>query len=107
MSLSKKLVVAFAFGLATILGGCAAAPVEEPSGESSDALMNNGGGGTTSKSCEDKYGDCYIDCSLNGGPYEDGCYDSCDAAYRLCKAYPLRTGGARGVATGSTAVAAP
>lgn len=59
----------------------------EGTAESQEApLKNTGGGGTTTtKSCEDKYGDCYIDCSLKNTDYKEGCFDSCDAAYRICK----------------------
>jgi len=70
----------------------------EPASDSQSLVRRPvGGGGTTTKSCEDKYGDCYIDCSLKGGPYEEGCFDSCDAAYNLCKKYGGLIGGGGGV----------
>jgi hypothetical protein len=53
------------------------------------------GGGSSSGNCTDRYQDCYIDCSVRypesndstsnfNAAYRQACYDSCDAAYRLC-----------------------
>lgn len=54
-----------------------------------------GGGGGLSNTCDDKYGECYIDCSVRYPESKDphnnlnellrqGCFDSCDAAHDLC-----------------------
>lgn len=99
LSFASAAFLAIALAAAT---GCATqtetVDAPEESEQSSDALSRPvGGGGATTKSCEDKYGDCYIDCSLKGGPYEEGCFDSCDAAYNLCKKYGGVIGGSRGV----------
>jgi hypothetical protein len=56
--------------------------------------LRAGGGGAT-KSCVETYQDCYVDCSVRYPESSDssnnlnallrqGCFDSCDAAYRLC-----------------------
>src|SRR5260221_13896229 len=85
-----------------VLSGCAAAPVDEPSASSEDAL-DNGSGGTTTKSCSDKYGDCYIGCSVkypesgdsNGhfnAQYRQGGFHSRDPSHDLCSG-AARTGG--------------
>jgi hypothetical protein len=53
------------------------------------------GGGSGGGSCTDQYQSCYIDCSVQypesadsvnnlNAMYREACYDSCDAAYRLC-----------------------
>jgi hypothetical protein len=53
------------------------------------------GAGGLSNKCDDKWGDCYIDCSVRypesgdspnnlNSMYRDGCFDSCDAAHNLC-----------------------
>ena len=53
------------------------------------------GGGGSGGSCIDAYQSCYIDCSVRypesgdsasnlNAEYRQACYDSCDAAYRLC-----------------------
>lgn len=63
------------------------------------------GGGGPSNDCVDSYQNCYIDCSVkypesNDSPnnlnssMREGCFDSCDAAYRLCS--PARGAGAIG-----------
>ena len=53
-----------------------------------------GEGGGSSNDCVDRYQNCYVDCSVRYPEYDDagslnaqlrqGCFDSCDAAYRLC-----------------------
>lgn len=55
-----------------------------------------GGGTTTTKTCADSYGDCYIGCSVDHPESGDsqnnlnamlrqGCFDSCDGGFRTCK----------------------
>ena len=54
------------------------------------------GGGASGTSCEDRYQSCYIGCSVDYPESNDsannlnammrqGCEDSCDASYNLCK----------------------
>jgi|SRR6516162_3033574 hypothetical protein len=46
------------------------------------------GGGPMSSPCYDRLVDCYLNCSINypDDPLmQEGCEDSCDAAYRLCR----------------------
>ena len=53
--------------------------------------LRAGGGGLSNK-CDDKWGDCYIDCSVKypdspgnlNSDLREGCFDSCDAAHNLC-----------------------
>jgi hypothetical protein len=58
--------------------------------------LRGGGGGLISNHCVDRLQDCYIDCSIN---YPDdplmqqGCLDSCDAAYNLCRIFGGGLGG--------------
>jgi hypothetical protein len=78
--------------------------------------LRAGGGGSTND-CVDTYQNCYIDCSVkypesNDSPYNlnslmrDACFESCDAAYRLCG--PARIGGRIGRRSGRIGhVAAP
>lgn len=53
------------------------------------------GGGGLSNKCDDKWGDCYIDCSVRypeskdspnnqNSDFRQSCFDSCDAAHDLC-----------------------
>jgi hypothetical protein len=50
------------------------------------------GGGGLSNKCDDKWGDCYIDCSVRypdspdnlNSEFREACFDSCDAAHNLC-----------------------
>jgi hypothetical protein len=52
------------------------------------------GGGGSSGDCVDRYQNCYVDCSVRypesddpnslNGQLRQGCFDACDAAYRLC-----------------------
>jgi hypothetical protein len=62
--------------------------------------LRAGGGGST-KGCVETYQDCYVDRSVRYPESNDsanslnallrqGCFDSCDAAYRLCS--PARAG---------------
>ena len=96
-----KTIALLSASLAFVLfaAGCSTQVDDDKTGDdtesTSDALSRPvGGTGATTKSCEDKYGDCYIDCSLKGGIYEEGCLDSCDAAYNLCKKYGgIKVGG--------------
>src|SRR3954469_12883616 len=76
-----------------VLSGCAAGAESEPEDvtASQTEALDNGSGTTTTKSCEDKYGDCYIDCSLKDTQYKQGCFDSCDASYNLCKTFSVRS----------------
>lgn len=53
--------------------------------------LRAGGGGLSNK-CDDKWGDCYIGCSVRypdspnnlNSELREGCFDSCDAAHNLC-----------------------
>jgi hypothetical protein len=92
--------VFLALGCLAVVAGCAIDPASEDAAQSSEALANNGGGPGTRK-CEDKYGDCYIGCAVkypepNDGAnnlnalMRQGCEDSCDAAYDLCKSFARR-----------------
>ena len=50
------------------------------------------GEGGSSSDCVSRYQDCYIDCSVRypddpnslNAQLRQGCFDACDAAYRLC-----------------------
>ena len=50
------------------------------------------GGGGVQNSCVDQYQNCYVDCSVRypdspnnlNSELREGCFDSCDASYRLC-----------------------
>jgi hypothetical protein len=89
-------------------GACGDA--DDPSGENiseQSQAQRAGGGGTTTRTCEDRYGDCYIGCSVSHPESADspnnfnadlrqGCFDSCDAAYRTCR-WAERKGGPREV----------
>jgi hypothetical protein len=68
----------------------------ERSRSSIEPQLSVGGGDGLSNACDDKYGDCYIDCSIKYPEFKDspknlnsdlraGCFDSCDAAHRVCK----------------------
>jgi hypothetical protein len=56
--------------------------------------LRAGGGGLSNK-CDDRWGDCYIGCSVDYPESKDspnnlnsdlraGCFDSCDASHRRC-----------------------
>ena len=50
------------------------------------------GEGGSSSDCVSRYQDCYVDCSVRypddpnslNAQLRQGCFDACDAAYRLC-----------------------
>lgn len=50
------------------------------------------GGGGLSNKCDDKWGDCYIDCSVRypdspnnlNSEFREACFDSCDASHDRC-----------------------
>jgi len=69
-------------------------PATERSSSVIEPQLRVGGGGLSNK-CDDKWGDCYIDCSVRypesgdsannlNSMYRDACFDSCDAAHDLC-----------------------
>ena len=83
----------------------------ERSGLAVEPQLRAGGGGSTDN-CVDRYQNCYIDCSVrypesNDSPnnlnalMRQGCFDSCDAAYRLCS--PARVDGTIGQGIGRVA----
>lgn len=48
-------------------------------------LRVGGGGVSNSNGCVDRWQNCYIDCSVKDTNYREGCFDSCDAAFNLCR----------------------
>ena len=70
-------------------------------GASAIELQLRAGGGGSTNDCLDTYQNCYIDCSVrypesNDSPnnlnssMRDACFESCDAAYRLCSSARIR-----------------
>jgi hypothetical protein len=70
-------------------------------GASAIELQLRVGGGGSTNDCLDNYQNCYIDCSVrypesNDSPnnlnssMRDACFESCDAAYRLCSPARIR-----------------
>ena len=55
-------------------------------------LQTRVGSGGLSNTCDDKWGDCYIDCSVRypdapnslNEELRQGCFDSCDSSHDLC-----------------------
>lgn len=63
-------------------------PASERSHSAIRPQLRAGGGGlsdTASNDCVDRWQNCYIDCSLKDTDYREGCFDSCDAAFNLCR----------------------
>jgi hypothetical protein len=69
--------VFLAFGCLAVFAGCAIDPASEDAAQSSEALAKNGGRPRT-RTCDDKYGDCYIGCAVTR-PRGDDRQDAKDA----------------------------
>jgi hypothetical protein len=103
-SVRTALRVSLLAGL-VLAGGCDQ-EAEDPVAASAWALRNNGRT-PEQKKCDEKWQNCYVDCSVrypesNDALDEDrrqGCFDSCDALHDLCA--PARTTGVGATQTGA------
>ena len=96
-ALNRLPIVVPVLGLLLVVGCDGMVEEGEPVDAQASALRNNGRTPDQQK-CDEKLQSCYIDCSVrypdSSGGFNDqlreGCFDSCDAAHRLC--LPARTG---------------
>lgn len=92
-------------GLLLAAGCDDGAQLDEPVTGSVAALRNNGRT-PEQKKCDEKWQNCYVDCSVrypdSNDPLDEdrrqGCFDSCDASHNLC--LPARTIGASATQVG-------
>jgi len=77
--------------------------VRERSRSVIESQLRAGGGGPSTKSCTDKYQDCYVDCSVKYPESGDStgnlnalkrqaCLDTCDANFRTCGTFGALAG---------------
>jgi len=82
-----------------LAAGCG--DVDDPVSGTASALRNNGRS-PEQKKCDEKWQNCYVDCSVrypeSSDPLDEdrrqGCFDSCDASHNLCAPARAAAGGA-------------